>query len=252
MKKFLSPSRMMYIFGFIVLCLATAMNLLTKIPFISVIPCTKYTEACINGICALFCLYLVFKPENIHLQYHVFIIEAASTTLIGFVGIGTLLFSALITLQFINGYFIIHRKQKITLLAVYWCAVTAGIYPAFGLRPFLFEIALTLFYFAFFATVYEKLKSKLSYLLPTTEVTKETVILPEHGTVLSLSRYGLSERQIMFIHHCIDDGLTYEQIAKKYNVSISVVKKDMANTCRIFGVKNREALRVLLLQYVLK
>jgi DNA-binding CsgD family transcriptional regulator len=243
---------MMYLFGFAVLCLATVMNLLTKIPFISIIPCTKYTEACINGICALLCLYLVFRPENIHLQYHVFIIEAASTTLIGFVGIGTLLFSALITLQFINGYFIMHRERKIAVLAAYWCAVTAGIYPAFGLRPFLFEIALTLFYFAFFATVYEKLRTKLSYLLPETAVTEKTVILPEHGSALSLSRYGLSERQITFIHRCIDDGLTYEQIAEKYNVSISVVKKDMANACRIFGVKNREALRVLLLQYVLK
>ncbi|MBQ1709626.1 MAG: hypothetical protein II032_00720 [Treponema sp.] len=45
------------------------------------------------------------------------------------------------------------------------------------------------------------------------------------------------------------EGLTYEEIADKNNISVSVVKNEMAKCCQVFGVKNREALRLLLLQY---
>lgn len=242
----------MFLFGSVVLCIATLMNIKTKVPFISVIPATKYVEAVVNGICAVLCLILVFKPEARWLQYTVYIVEAALTTLIGFVGIGTLLFSALIITLFINGFFATKRKRKITLLAVYWCAVAAGLYPAFGIRPLLFEVALTFFYLAFFTSVYEKLESKLSYLLPSIDVTTGGIQLPPHGATLTLSDYGLSERQVNFVKLCIENGLTYEQLSEKYHISTSVVKKDMASACKLFGVKNREALRVLLLQYKIK
>ena len=45
------------------------------------------------------------------------------------------------------------------------------------------------------------------------------------------------------------DGKTYEELAIEYHVSTSVVKKDMAAACRLFGVANKEDLRILLLQY---
>ncbi len=252
MKKLLTPGRVMYAFAFLVLCIATAMNLMTKIPFISVIPYTKYVEAVINGFCAVLALHLVIRPDNLRLTCVIFLVESGLTTLIGFVGIGTLLFSALIITLFINGFFIRGRRLKIILLAVYWTIITVGLYPAFGFRPFIFEIALTFFYFAFFAFVYDKLKAKLSYLLPANDLSAPAVPLPPRGSELDLSSYGLSGRQIAFIHNCLEKDETYDGLAELYNVSTSVVKKDMAAACRAFGVKNREALRILLLQYKVK
>ena len=41
-------------------------------------------------------------------------------------------------------------------------------------------------------------------------------------------------------------------VAAEYHVSTSVVKKDMAAACRLFGVTNKESLRILLLQYKIK
>lgn len=252
MKKLLTPGRVMYAFAFIVLCIATLMNILTKVPFISVIPYTKYVEAIINGFCAILAFHLIIHPDNLRLSCIVFLVESGLTTLIGFVGIGTLLFSALIINLFINGFFVKQRRRKIILLAAYWTIITAGLYPAFGFRPFIFEIALTFFYFAFFAFVYDKLRSQLSYLLPAADFPAPLIALPPRGSELDLGRYGLSERQIAFIHAGIEKGLTYDELVAQFNVSTSVVKKDMAMACKSFGVRNREALRILLLQYRIK
>ena len=54
---------------------------------------------------------------------------------------------------------------------------------------------------------------------------------------------------IIFIQGTANGGKTYEELAAEYHVSTSVVKKDMAAACRLFGVTNKEDLRILLLQY---
>lgn len=218
MKKFFTPARIMYFFGFVVLLIATIMNLTTKIQFISVIPYTKYVEAIVNSICAIICLILAINPEIEWLQHIVLFIEAGITLDVGFVGIATLLFAAGIIMLFINGHFMIHRKRKIVLLTLYWCIALTGVYPAFGLKPLLFAVAITFFYFAFFACVYQKLESKLSYLLPSTEEVKTDVVLPPKGSVLKLSDYKLTERQIAFVYGSIKQGATYEALGEKYFV----------------------------------
>lgn len=84
------------------------------------------------------------------------------------------------------------------------------------------------------------------------ETLTTSITLPLKGSILKLSDYELSERQIAFILGSIKQGETYESLANRYYVSTSVVKKDMAAACKYFGVANREALRILLLQYKLE
>ena len=112
-----------------------------------------------------------------------------------------------------------------------------------------FEIALTLFYFGLLVCLYKKLESKLSFLLPVAEVVAPEIPLPAKGSALCLSDFGISERQKFFIQGTVNGGKTYEELAIEYHVSTSVVKKDMAAACRLFGVANKEDLRILLLQY---
>ena len=45
--------------------------------------------------------------------------------------------------------------------------------------------------------------------------------------------------------------LSYKEIADKYMVSISTVKKDMTDIFSIFGVQNKNELTLLLSQYKL-
>jgi len=249
MKEFFNPYRIMYGFGIIALCVALIMNITTVIPFVSFIPGVKWIEIAVNGFCLILCFVLFIFPHYKKLSYILFFLEGGMTTHIGFIGIGTLLFITGIIFCFINGDFILNRKRKLIILGIYWIIIVCGLYLSFGLKLFLFEIAVSFFYFALFACVYDRLSEKLSYLLLPTEVVAAKIELPPKGSSLKLSRYNLSERQQAFIIGSIKEGETYEVLAERYNVSISVVKKDMAAACKLFGVTNREALRILLLQY---
>lgn len=248
MKKF-TAARIMYLSGALVLFIATMMNLLTRYKFISVIPYTKYVEAVLNFSCAILCLVLTIKPELNRLQYSVFFIQSTITTLIGFAGIGTMLLTFLGLSLFVNGFFTSRLKIKLTCFGIWWGLVIIGVYLGFGFRPAIFVVALTLFYIAMFATVYEKLNKKLSYLLPEKEVSSKSNELPPYGSVISLSKFGLTDRQKKFLLLVMNDNLTYDKIANDNYVSLSIVKMEMAQVCKLFGVKNKEDLKILLLQY---
>lgn len=249
MKKFFTPVRIMYIFSFFVLIIATVMNLTSRYKFISIIPYTAYVEAVLNSLCAILCIAICIKPDFYPLQYFVLIIESSCTTLIGFAGIGTMIFMFFVLTLFTNGSFTKNPRPKIIAIIIWWSLIIVGVFPAFGIKGGLFALFLTLLYIGMYLAIYDKLKSKLTYLLPKKEVVDSNINLPEYGKELNLTEYGLSNRQIKFLLDCINDGKTYEEIAKENNISVSVVKKEMAFCCKTFGVKNREALIILLLQY---
>ena len=63
--------------------------------------------------------------------------------------------------------------------------------------------------------------------------------------------FGLTKRQINFLKDYMYTKLSYKEIAEKYVVSISTVKKDMTDIFSIFGVQNKNELTLLLSQYKL-
>ena len=222
---------------------------MTHYKFISIIPYTKYVEAVVNFSCAVICIILTFRPELTKLQYLLFFIQSTITTLIGFAGIGTMLLCFLGLLLFVNGFFKTKVKMKLIFFSIWWLLVILGVYKAFGPRPAAFVFALTMFYMAMLATIYDKLSQKLSYLLPQKVISTKKNELPEYGSILSLSEYGLSDRQKKFLLSVMNDNLTYDRIANDNYVSLSIVKMEMAQVCKLFGVKNKEDLKILLLQY---
>ena len=64
--------------------------------------------------------------------------------------------------------------------------------------------------------------------------------------------FGLTKRQINFLKDYMYTKLSYKEIAEKYVVSISTVKKDMADIFCKFNVKNINELYFLLSQFVIK
>ena len=97
------------------------------------------------------------------------------------------------------------------------------------------------------------LVDKLSFLLGDYKVPdlSPSINLPEKGTELDLKSLGLTDRQIACIEYTITTSYNYKQIADKLITSESTVKKDMQDMYKFFGVKNREMLRILLLQYTI-
>lgn len=249
MREFFTVNRIMYASGFFVLCIAIVLNITTQVPFVGFIPVVRWIDVAVNAVAAVLCIFLFIKPGNKIISYLLFFIEGGVTVHMGFVGIGTLLFTAGCVMVFVNGDFKTRYKEKIAALCLYWVLITAGLYFAFNIKMAVFEIALTLFHFGLLTCLYKKLESKLSFLLPVAEVVTPKILLPAKGSALRLSDYGISERQKLFIQGTVNGGKTYEELAVEYHVSTSVVKKDMASACRLFGVPNKESLRILLLQY---
>lgn len=241
----------MFIFGTAICILAAIMNLKTTYEFECIIPHARYVCATVNIICSMLCLYLVIKPESNIIQYILFSVEAVITTLIGFAGVGAMLMMFFCILLFVNGFFKEHTKRRFSIILFSWLIVDIAVYPVLGLRYVLFNIFLAFLYVTMYLVIYSKLEEKLSYLLPENKVTSKIKDLPIHGSVIILEKYGLTKRQRNFLESCIKEGLSYEQISQKNNISISVVKKEMSACCKAFGVKNREALLILLLQYKL-
>ncbi|UTC57838.1 hypothetical protein ABK01_05915 [Treponema sp. OMZ 305] len=252
MSKKLSPDRLLYILNAGMMAFAMVMNIKVAIPYESVIPYMNLIKAALNAFCVCLSIILIVHPEKKLLTYIVFFVEAGNAVLVGFMGIGTSLFCIGIIICFVNGEFAVNRKKKVILLGAYWLLVTITIYPVLGFAFVIFEILGTLFGLTVCVALYQKLEGKLSYLLLPDETITTAITLPPKGSTLKLSDYELSERQIAFILGSIKQGETYEALGNRYHVSTSVVKKDMAAACKYFGVANREALRILLLQYKLE
>ena len=252
MSKKLSPDRLLYILNAGMMTFAMIMNIKVAIPYVSVIPYMNLIKAALNAFCVCLSIILIVHPEKKLLTYIVFFVEAGNAVLVGFMGIGTSMFCIGIIICFVNGEFAINRKKKVILLGAYWLLVTITIYPVLGFAFVIFEILGTLFGLTVCVVLYQKLEGKLSYLLLPDETITTAITLPPKGSTLKLSDYELSERQIAFILGSIKQGETYEALGNRYHVSTSVVKKDMAAACKYFGVANREALRILLLQYKLE
>ena len=249
MKDFFTVNRIMYASAFFALCVALVLNITTHVPLAGFIPVVRWIDVAVNVVAAGLCVFLFIKPGCKMISYLLFFIEGGVTAHMGFVGIGTLLFTAGCIMAFVNGDFKTRYKEKIAGLCFYWVLITVGLYFSFNIKMAVFEIALTLFHFGLLVCLYKKLESKLSFLLPVTEVISPEIPLPAKGSALRLSDYGISERQSFFIQGTVNGGKTYEELAAEYHISTSVVKKDMAAACRLFGVANKEDLRILLLQY---
>ena len=251
-RKWLTPTRLLYILNAGAMIFSMVLNIKVAIPYVSVIPYMSVIKAVLNASCVCLSIILIVHPEKKLLTYIVFFVEAGNAALVGFLGIGTSLFCTGIVFCFINGEFAVNRKKKVIMLSIYWALIIITIWPVLGFTFVIFEILGTLFGLSACAALYQKLEEKLSYLLLPDEAINTSITLPPKGSILRLSNYELSERQIAFIIGSIKQGETYETLGNRYYVSTSVVKKDMAAACKYFGVTNREALRILLLQYKLE
>lgn len=242
--------RVFLFFAFLVLVTASILSFILEPEYRTIIPFPKYSIPVINTSSALLCLLALINPKWHWSQYLICFIQAISTTLTGYEHLGTFIYSALIIILFCNGAFKSKPKLKISIMMSIWILTLLGLIP-FGIPRMILAYAVSFFYGAFYYFIYTKLKTMLSPLLPAASV-QSSIELPPPGSEISFKDYGLTERQIKFVTEYIKDGVSYNFLVEKYFVSLSTVKSEMASIFRIFGVKNKEDLRILLLQYRIK
>lgn len=214
----------------------------------TIIPVPEITIPVINTVCALISFSMFFIPNVFPLQVFLGFTQAIATTLTGYETLGTFLFCATVIILFCNGYFKTKHKQKIYTLIIIWFIVIQGVLP-FGIDRYFLEIAVSLFFAGFYYYVYLKLADSLSTFLPAKIVANSKIDLPSPGSEIKLEDYKLNERQILLIKSYIEHGYSYAQMAQKFNISTSSVKKAMSEAFSTFGVKNLKELHILLLQY---
>ena len=247
-KKSQIMTRIFLFFSFLVLATASVLAFVLDHDINTLIPFPNYSIPIINTSCAFICLLAFIKTDWHWAQYLVAFVQSISTVLTGYEFLGLFLYSVLIILLFLNGAFKTKPLMKVSFLVSIWFVVNLGLIPFGRMDRMILIYVVSFFYGAFFFYVYTRLSYLLSPLLPASTV-KTDIILPTPGSELVLKDYGLTERQIKFVTEYIKEGVSYNYLVEKYYVSLSTVKSEMASIFKIFGVKNKEDLRILLLQY---
>lgn len=224
-----------------------------------IFPNPKISVFVINSVCALICICLTVFPQNVVLQCSIVFIQAITTTLTNYEMLGTFLYAAFIILCFCNGFFKTKLKEKIVAIIFVWFIVLILYgYEAFQknhsrwIFNFLLQFSISVFFFGFYFYVYKKLESLLTTLVPAKPLHKSSIELPATGTVLYLSKYNLTDRQIKLVMEYLESNSNYEALSRMFYISKSTVKKDMTEVFSKFGVSNLKELHILLLQYIVK
>lgn len=135
-----------------------------------------------------------------------------------------------------------------------WLFTLLGCY-VYGIVHFVMAYAETLFFLCVIISLklfYEEKFQTIMPLLNSNLYLSKNINLPNVGKDISLSEYNLSKRQSDFLISFIVNNLSYNQIASKFNCSLSLVKKEMSCCLEIFGCKNISTLKMILCHYKLK
>lgn len=241
--------RLMNLGAMITLIIATVMTLVIPPDVRTFIPHPEITAPIIYCVSAVFCFVLVVVPDKYFFESFVLFIQSFFTVWTGQEIIGIFLYFVMIVLLFCNSFFKTHTRKKILILIFLWLLIVSGV-GMYGRHRVILTYITTFLYFLFSYYVFFLLKDMLKPLLPNI-INTTRKDLPEFGSEVSLSQFNLSKRKEQFISDFIVHDLKYAAIAKKRITSTSVVKKEMAEVLKFFGVRTNNELRILFKHYTL-
>lgn len=243
--------KLMILSAFIMLVMATVFSINNNNYVTTIIPFRTTIVPIINGATAFLCFILLFIKENYRLQSLILFIQGICTAITGYEILGAFLYSAMFVILFVNKFFTTNTKKKLIILVCIWILTIFSLLVISYTR-FITVLIISFFFATFYAYIYKKTEDILSIFVPTKTNFLSNNALPKQGEELFLSKFDLSERQIILLKDFIKNKSTYNNLAKKYNVSISTVKKDMADIFTKFNVANNNELFILLSQFVVK
>ena len=243
--------KLMILSAFIMLLCATIFSIQNKNYATTILPHRSIVVPIINGSTALLCFILLFTKENYRLQCFILFIQGICTVLTGYEILGAFLYSAMFVILFVNKFFTTNTKKKLLILITIWILTIFCLLPISYTR-FFTELVISIFFTTFYAYIYKKTEDILSIFIPSKKSFDSNNSLPNQGEEIFLKDYNLTERQIILLKDFIENKSTYVKLAKKYNISISTVKKDMADVFTKFNVANNNELFILLSQFIVK
>lgn len=221
-------------------------------PF-SLIPYSQYLIPTIHGFCFIITIILFFKPF-FPLQFLIFQIESIVSLLTKFEGIGIFLFYSSIFLflckvfdnkKHIKSKFILSISLLLHIISLFILLIN-------DIRNGIIFTMFSFFVFIIFMQFYEILKVKFSCFKPAEINEKSKLSTIKQGSILHLRDYNLTERQILLVKDNLSQNMSYKELSNKYNMSLSLVKKEFTDVFKIFGVSKLVELHILLLQYQVK
>ena len=249
MSKFFTSHRIFEICLCTLLSITFATSLMLPENYKTWIPYPQILLPLANGLSVLACIILIIKPGIKFLEIGILLVQSFITKWTGYGALGLLFYIVMIVMLFGYGFFRTHIHIKTIIVSAIWLIWIPGALP-FGKDYFFLAFATLLFILVFCRLVYEYFKDLLAPLLPS-QSSEAKIKLPQIGGTIKLTECGLSERQVKLLFDFINYNSTYKELSDKYFISVSTVKKDMAEVLKIFGVKNNDELRQLLSQYTL-
>ena len=251
-KRHIRSFRVLAICGTIALATGTLLNIVigSDYPGSILYPYTSTITPIINGICTILGLITILYPENKYMFPVILLIQAVYDIICGFDVLGIFLYSFCMLFFFSKGFFRTHTKIKLLLACILWIGVLTTLF-SFGWDSFVFALSVSAFAVASYGVIYSLLYDQLHFLLANVTINPTTpqIELPQKGGTLNLKILNLTDRQRACIHYTLNSTKSYRKIAGELLISESAIKKDMQDLFHLFGVKNREMLRLLLLQY---
>ncbi len=265
-EKQLKLFRIIVVFGLFFMCIATINNFVDGIdhePFTNSLlyPYTNFLIPATNITTIVLCVLYLFIPQQVWIVFLLFFIQTAHLMTTGFETVGIMLYVNCLAVAFCSGYAQKHFLLKTIFSISYITFFLLLLIPVKGLKgnwtgglcDFAFYTGHFIFSLSCYIILYKTLSDKLSFLLGDYKIPQHnpSLDLPAPGSQLNLKELGLTDRQIACIRYTIETSYNYKQIAEALITSESTVKKDMQDLYKLFGVKNREMLRILLVQYTI-
>ena len=201
----------------------------------------------VHGSSALLCFVLIFIPNTMAFLF-VLYIESVLNILTSYEQLGIVFFYFYIILGITKGYFTKHFKTYITIsFSIHFLAIIF-VFPHGWANVFI-SLGTSIFLLVFYLWIYKILKEQFSCFIPNTVTNKLVLANVIQGDVVSLSKYGLTGRQVSLVLDYIYKQTSYKELGEKYGLGLSTIKREFSIIFKIFGVSKIEDLKMLLLQY---
>ena len=246
--KKINYERLMILFGAIVSCTGFIISITIEDFSEAFLPYFNVIVPIVNITSAVMCLFLFIFPKFRLMQSIVVFGQGMVMVLNNLLFLGIFLYFLGIMLLFCNGY--LRKKTVIKLiccLGVLFLSFTPIIFKNF--HKYFMAVFFLLFVAFSYIYIYWKIRQNLFDLFPflANKITDKQ--MPEPGSKLNLLDFELTERQINILKSYINDSKNYKAIGEKFYLSESLVKKEMVNICKCFGVQSIRVLLFLLQQY---
>lgn len=256
-KKELKPYKILDVLGMIFAAIATFNNFYQGVdhyPFTESIfyPYTNFLVPGINIFTLIATVVYLFIPSQVWLIFFLYLLETVNLMFTGFPVVGITLYINFFAFFCAGGHAKTHFKAKFLAAGLCLVSMIAVKYHA-SVTDMFFYLAFAAFETGCYFLLYFMLQEQLGFLFANVDVPglAPEIELPPKGSVLNLKEAGLSERQISCINYTLNTNYNFKKIAEELITSESTIKKEMQCLYKRFGVKNRELLRLLLVQYTI-